>query len=101
MLTVEVPQGIVASGTLLALGCALGGWSFHVFDGRLRYVHNLHGQRLYEVVADTVLSSGRHEVVFRFEKDDGARGPGHARAGRRGGRDRRRWSASPQWPSTR
>ena len=68
--TVEVPDGVVPSGTLLALGCALGGWSFHVLDGRLRYVHNLHGQRLYEVVADTVLGSGRHQVAFRFEKDE-------------------------------
>jgi hypothetical protein len=55
---------------LLALGCALGGWSFHVFDGRLRYVHNLHGQRLYEVGADRTLGAGRHQVVFRFEKDE-------------------------------
>ena len=50
--TIEVPDGVVPSGTLLALGCALGGWSFQVVDGRLRYLHNLHGQRLYEVVAD-------------------------------------------------
>ena len=66
----EVPDGVVASGTLLALGCVLGGWSFHVIDGRLRYVHNLHGQRLYAVVADTVLGSGHHEAAFRFEKDE-------------------------------
>ena len=57
-LTIEVPDGEASEGTLLALGCALGGWSFHVFDGRLRYVHNLHGQRLYEVGADTTLGSG-------------------------------------------
>jgi arylsulfatase A-like enzyme len=69
-LVVEVPDGVVASGTLLALGCALGGWSLHVVDGRLRYVHNLYGKRLYEVVADTVLGSGHHEVAFRFEKDE-------------------------------
>ena len=50
--TVEVPDGVVPSGVLLALGCALGGWSLHVLDGRLRYVHNLHGQRLYAVTAD-------------------------------------------------
>lgn len=69
-LTIEVGQGVVPSGTLLALGCALGGWSFHLVEGRLRYVHNLHGKRLYEVVADTPLGSGRHEVAFRFDKDD-------------------------------
>ena len=72
--TVEIPDGVVPSGTLLALGCALGGWSFHVLDGRLRYLHNLHGQRLYEVVAETSLDPGRHRVAFRFEKDEGLGG---------------------------
>ena len=67
---VEVPEGVVPSGTLLALGCALGGWSFHLLDGRLRYVHNLHGQRLYEVVAETALGHGRHDLEFRFDKDE-------------------------------
>jgi hypothetical protein len=55
---------------LLALGCSLGGWSLQVRDGKLRYLHNLHGKRLYEVVATTTLESGRHEVTFRFEKDE-------------------------------
>ena len=68
--TVDVPQGVVPSGTLLALGCGLGGWSLHLLDGRLRYVHNLHGQRLYEVLADAALESGRHDLEFRFEKDE-------------------------------
>ena len=72
--TVDVPDGVVPSGVLLALGCSLGGWSLHLLDGRLRYVHNLHGQRLYEVTADTVLGSGRHDLDFRFEKDEGAGG---------------------------
>jgi arylsulfatase A-like enzyme len=69
-ITVEVPDGTTPGGTLLAHGCILGGWSFHVADGRLRYVHNLYGQRIYSVAADTALSSGRHEVAFRFEKDE-------------------------------
>jgi arylsulfatase len=69
-LTIEVPDDAEPSGTLLALGCALGGWSLHVIGGRLRYLHNLHGQRLYEVAAASELGPGRHEVVFRFEKDD-------------------------------
>jgi arylsulfatase len=68
--SVEVPEGIVPSGALLALGCALGGWSLHLLDGRLRYVHNLHGERLYEVVADAPLGHGRHELEFRFDKDE-------------------------------
>jgi arylsulfatase len=70
VVTVEVPEGVVASGTLLALGCALGGWSLHLLDGRLRYLHNLHGQRLYEVTADSALGPGRHDLEFRFDKDE-------------------------------
>ena len=69
-LAIDVPKDIVPSGTLLALGCALGGWSLHVKDGRLRYVHNLYGKRLYEVMADIAVGSGPHEVAFRFEKDE-------------------------------
>jgi hypothetical protein len=72
--TVEVPDGVVPSGTLLALGCALGGWSLHVLSGRLRYVHNLHGLRLYEVASDIALGPGRHHLEFRFDKDEGAGG---------------------------
>ena len=71
---VETPAGAVPNGTLLALGSALGGWSLHVLDGRLRYVHNLHGQHLYEVVGATALTPGRHLVEFRFDKDAGAGG---------------------------
>jgi arylsulfatase len=70
----ETPAGVVPHGTLLALGSALGGWSLHVLDGRLRYLHNLHGQHLYEVVGATALTPGRHLVEFRFDKDAGAGG---------------------------
>jgi arylsulfatase len=70
----ETRQGVVPDGTLLALGCALGGWSFHVLEGHLRYVHNLHGQAHYEVVAAGALTPGRHTVEFRFDKDQGAGG---------------------------
>jgi arylsulfatase len=71
---IETPQGVVPDGTLLALGCALGGWSLHVLQGRLRYVHNLHGEAHYEVVADRPLGPGRHTLDFRFDKDQGAGG---------------------------
>ena len=69
-LTVDVPGGVAPDGTLLALGCALGGWSLHVHRGRLRYVHNLHGKRLYQVTAERALDAGRHELEFRFEWDE-------------------------------
>jgi hypothetical protein len=68
---VEIPDGTVPSGVLLALGCALGGWSLHVLDGHLRYVHNLYGKARHVLVDETPLDAGRHELEFVFEKDEG------------------------------
>jgi hypothetical protein len=73
--TFEVPEGTVPNGVLLALGSALGGWSFHVVEGNLRYVHNLYGKTRHVLAAATALGSGRHTVGFTFEKDEGLGGP--------------------------
>jgi arylsulfatase len=66
---VEVEEGTVPEGVLVALGSVLGGWSLHFLDGRLCYVHNLYGKKLYTVAADVVVGPGHHVVVFEFEKD--------------------------------
>jgi arylsulfatase len=66
----EVGRDTVPSGVLIAQGSALGGWSLHVLDGRLRYVHNLYGKDRYGLDTDTVLTSGRHTVRFAFEKNE-------------------------------
>jgi len=63
---VELVEG--DRGVLLALGSVLGGWSLHVLDGRLRYVHNLYGKERHEVVATEAVPGGRHELRFAFEK---------------------------------
>ncbi|MEX1006383.1 MAG: arylsulfatase [Acidimicrobiia bacterium] len=73
---VELPDGIVAEGVLLALGCVLGGFSFHVKDGRLRYVHNLYGKDRYVVTSDTVIGPGPHTLEFRFTKTGDSTGIG-------------------------
>ena len=87
--TVEIPHGVVPSGTILALGCALGGWSLHVLDGRLRYVHNLHGLRMYEVAADTRLATRSAPPRVPVRKGGGRRWVGCVVRGRpAGGRGR-------------
>ena len=68
---VDVPDGTVPEGVLLALGCVLGGWSLHVLGGHLRYVHNLYGKERHVVEADAMLGTGRHVVELAFEKDEG------------------------------
>jgi len=73
-ITVDVPEGVVPNGVLLALGCALGGWSLHLVDARPRYVHNLYGRARHVVRADSVMGTGRHTVEFTFEPDVGGGG---------------------------
>jgi arylsulfatase len=60
-------SGAAPSGVLVAQGSVLGGWSFHVRDGSLEYVHNLSGWREYRVVAPLPpLTPGPHRLAFRF-----------------------------------
>jgi arylsulfatase len=66
--TVEIPEDGVANGVLLALGCVLGGWSFHLHEGRLRYVHNLYGKERYAVAAGTAVPPGLHALEFQYIK---------------------------------
>ena len=65
-----------AEGVLLALGCVLGGWSFHVIDGRLRYVHNLYGKERHVIGSDLVLGPGSHLLEYRFTKTGDSTGVG-------------------------
>ena len=74
--TVEIPEASVANGVLLALGSALGGFSLHFLEGRLRYVHNLYGKERHVLEAGDVLTPGEHTLRFSFEKDDRRGGTG-------------------------
>ncbi len=66
---VTIEPGLeVVEGVLAVQGSVLGGWSFHLLgDGRLVYVHNLAGWRLYRVEAQIGrLDPGDHVLAFRF-----------------------------------
>jgi len=81
------PGATPADGVLLALGSALGGWSLHILDGRLRYVHNLYGKERHLIEAAEVITPGEHQVEYAFVKDDGLGGSGVLRCdGREVGR---------------
>jgi arylsulfatase len=64
---VEVPDGSKAlEGVLLAMGTTLGGWSFHVLDGRLRYAHNYVGKICAVVESEEVVTPGLHQLAMSF-----------------------------------
>jgi arylsulfatase len=71
---VTVPTGAPAEGVLLAQGSVLGGFSLHLREGRLRYVHNLYGKQRDVISADRPLGPGRHRLAFRFERAEPAGG---------------------------
>ena len=75
--SLELPDdGSPAEGVLVAQGLALGGWSFQLLGGRLRYVHNLYGKERHVVEAPDAVGGerGAHAAEMSFTKD--AAGPG-------------------------
>jgi arylsulfatase len=60
---------------LLAQGSVLGGFSLHLREGRLRYVHNLYGKERHTIVSSRPVESGHHRLVFRFEREGNRGGP--------------------------
>jgi arylsulfatase len=70
---VELPDG-GAEGVLLAMGTTLGGWSFQVYGGRLRYVNNYLGKERHVVTADEPLSPGDHQLTMAFTTAGDLRG---------------------------
>ncbi len=63
---VTIATDDVASGVLLAQGSVLGGFSFHLLDGRLRWVHNLYGKRIDVVAGADVIAPGDHVLGMRY-----------------------------------
>jgi arylsulfatase len=73
---VRVDDPAACDGVLLALGSVLGGWSLHILDGRIRYVHNLYGKERHLVASAERLSPGVHRIEYVFTKDQGLGGVG-------------------------
>ena len=75
---ITVPDSAASGrdGVLLALGSALGGFSLHILNGKLRYVHNLYGKERHVIASAETITPGEHHVEFVFSKDDGLGGPG-------------------------
>lgn len=73
---IEVPEGTMAHGTLVAQGGRFGGWSFYVKDGVPAYLYNFVGLNQTEVAATEKLPSGKSTVRLEFAYDGGGVGKG-------------------------
>jgi arylsulfatase A-like enzyme len=74
---IEVPAA-GAAGVIVAQGGNMGGWSFYVHDGKLKYCYNHVGIVQYYVSATLPLPTGKHQVRMEFVYDGGGIGKGGA-----------------------
>jgi arylsulfatase A-like enzyme len=60
-----------ASGTIIAQGGAIGGWSFYAKDGKAKFTYNLVGLQVFTTEADEPVPPGKHQVRAEFAYDGG------------------------------
>jgi arylsulfatase A-like enzyme len=73
---VDIATEGISEGILLAMGSALGGFSFYLRDGRLRYVHNLYSKERHVIGSSETVAPGTHELAYSYSKAKGFSGTG-------------------------
>jgi arylsulfatase len=73
---VEIPEGVIANGILIAQGGRFGGWALYVKNGIVAYDYNFLGMERYTVEASEKLTMGEHTIKFDFAYDGGGPGKG-------------------------
>jgi len=73
---IEMPSSGTAKGVIVAQGGNMGGWSYYVHDGKLKYCYNVIGAKLYYVAANTPLAPTTKQVRLEFAYDGGGVGKG-------------------------
>ena len=67
----EVVPDEGATGTIIAQGGAIGGWSLYVKDGKLKFAYNLLGIQTFTTEANESVPPGKHQVRAEFAYDGG------------------------------
>jgi hypothetical protein len=73
---IEVPEGTVGHGTLIAQGGRFGGWSLYIKDGVPAYDYNFLGLESTTVGGKEKLKNGQSTIRFEFVYDGGGLGKG-------------------------
>ena len=74
--TVEIPDGTLANGIIIAQGGRFGGWALYAINGILSYDYNFLGMERHTVSSSETLKPGSHEVKFDFAYDGEGIGKG-------------------------
>lgn len=72
----EVPEGAIAHGIVIAQGGRFGGWALYVKDGKPAYDYNFLGMQRFTVTAKEALPPGKSTIRFDFAYDGGGAGKG-------------------------
>jgi hypothetical protein len=73
---IEVPEGKMANGIIIAQGGRFGGWALYVKDGTPAYDYNFLGLQRFTVAATEKLRPGKSTIRFDFAYDGGELGKG-------------------------
>jgi arylsulfatase len=60
-----------ARGVIIAQGGSVGGWSFYVKEGRLKYCYNFFGIQTFMTEATSPIPAGKHQARMEFKYDGG------------------------------
>jgi arylsulfatase len=59
------------SGTIIAQGGAIGGWSFYAKESKAHFAYNLLGLQMFTTEAEEPVPPGKHQVRAEFAYDGG------------------------------
>jgi arylsulfatase len=74
---IVVPDG-GATGTIVSMGGAFGGWSIYAKDGKPAHCYNLFGLQRFKIYGSDPIPAGEHQVRVEFAYDGGGLGKGGA-----------------------
>jgi hypothetical protein len=73
---IELPEGTIANGTIIAQGGRFGGWSLYIKDGIPAYHYNYLGLEQFSIAANEKIPNGKSQLRFEFNYDGGGLGKG-------------------------
>ncbi len=73
---VEIQEGTVANGIIIAQGGRFGGWALYTKNGVVAYDYNFLGMERYTVASTEKLKPGKNVIKMEFAYDGGGPGKG-------------------------